>query len=284
MVADLAPLRQEAFVDHLRATGYSTGYISRILSTGRAAINRAHKRGELLAVPFIAEVETAEDRRVKEPKGRPITIDELAALFDAAEHHHVFIFLLLACCTLARPEAILDLTVFQRQAGVLQLNPAGRRQTKKFRPTVPEAKTLTPWLDQATADHFVAWQGRRLKSIRTAWRTLRRDAGLDERVTPYSIRHTMARELRRRKVPLEQRQAFLGHLPRGAARTTAIYAPDEPEYLNDAVEAIDAIMSDVDRAATRSIVWSVRASSVLVLARKLVGAGGIEPPTPTMST
>ena len=58
----------------------------------------------------------------------------------------------------------------------------------------------------------------------------------------------MAREMRRRRVPLEQRQAFLGHLPRGSARTTAIYASDEPEYLSEAVEAIDAIMSDVDRA------------------------------------
>ena len=191
----------------------------------------------MLAAPFVADIETAEDRRVKDPKGRPITVEELAALFDAARHHHVLMFLLLACCTLARPDAILDLTVFQRdpEAGTINLNPAGRRQTKKFRPMVLEAKTLTPWLDQATAEHFVAWQGKPLKSIKTAWRQLRADAQLDERVTPYSIRHTMARELRRRRVPLEQRQAFLGHLPRGSARTTAIYAPDEPEYLSDAV-------------------------------------------------
>jgi hypothetical protein len=73
-------------------------------------------------------------------------------------------------------------------------------------------------------------------------------------VQPYSIRHTMAREMRRRRVPLEQRQTYLGHLPRGSARTTAIYAPDEPELLSDAVAAIDAIMMNVDRAATRSIV------------------------------
>jgi site-specific recombinase XerC len=288
MVADLTPTRQEDFVAYLRGKGYSSGYISRILSTGRAAINRAHKRGELLAVPFIADVETAEDRRIKKPKGRPVTIDEIAALFDAAEQHHVFTFLLIACCTLARPEAILDLTVFQRDrdARTIDLNPAGRRQTKKYRPLLPEAATLTPWLDQIKTDHFVAWNGRRLKSIKSAWRKLRADAELDERVTPYSIRHTMARELRRRRVPLEQRQAFLGHLPRGSARTTAMYAPDEPEYLSDAVAAIDAVMADVDRAATRSIVLPsmVRASCVRVSPSKLVGAAGIEPATPTMST
>jgi integrase len=305
MVADLTPTRQEAFVEHLRGFGHSSGYISRILSTGRAAIRRAHKRGELLAAPFIADVETAEDRRIKDPKGRPITVEELAALFDAARHHHVFVFLLLACCTLARPEAILELTVFQRdrQARTINLNPAGRRQTKKYRPMVLEAETLTPWLDQAeeamryesaeparrgstrlVAPNYVAWQGRPLKCIKTAWRQLRADAELDDRVTPYSIRHTVAREMRRRRVPLEQRQAFLGHLPRGSARTTAIYAPDEPEYLTEAVEAIDAFMRDVDRVAARPIVLTVRASSVLVPFQKLVGAGGIEPPTPTMST
>ena len=212
-------------------------------------------------------------------------------------------FLLLACCTLARPEAILDLTTFQRDrdAGTIDLNPAGRRQTKKFRPLIPEAETLTPWLDQAeetmrqaaaerarrgsskvVAPNYVAWAGRRLKSIKTAWRKLRADAELDETVQPYSIRHTMAREMRRRRVPLEQRQAFLGHLPRGSARTTAIYAPDQPQYLSDAVEAIDDIMAAVDRAAARSIV--LRASCVRVPGLKMVGAGGIEPPTPTMST
>jgi hypothetical protein len=288
MVADLTPIRQEAFVEHLRGLGHSTGYISRILSTGRAAIRRAHKRGELLAAPFIADVETSEDRRVKEPRGRPVTIEEIAALFDAAEQEHVFIFLLLACCTLARPDAILDLTVFQRDrnAGTIDLNPAGRRQTKKFRPKILEAKTLTPWLDRATAEHFVAWHGRRLKSIKTAWRRLRAAAGLDERVTPYSIRHTMNRELKRLGVPREQRSGLLGHLPRGAARTTAIYEDDDPGYLRDAVEAIDGLMADVSRAATRPIVPTspVRASCVLVPVRKLVGAAGIEPATPTMST
>jgi hypothetical protein len=259
-------------------------HLAHLEHPGRAAIRRAHKRGELLAAPFIADVETAEDRRVKDPKGRPITVEELAALFDAARHDHLFMFLLLACCTLARPDAILDLTVFQRdrESGTLNLNPAGRRQTKKYRPLILEAKTLTPWLDQVTTEHFVAWNGRRLKSIKTAWCRLRAHAELDERVTPYSIRHTVARELRRRRVPLEQRQHFLGHLPRGSARTTAIYAPDEPEYLTDAVEAIDGFMMDVDRVAARSIV--LRASCVLVPKLKVVGAGGIEPPTPTMST
>jgi hypothetical protein len=32
----------------------------------------------------------------------------------------------------------------------------------------------------------------------------REETGLDQRVTPYSIRHRLARELRKRRVPMEQ--------------------------------------------------------------------------------
>jgi hypothetical protein len=70
--------------------------------------------------------------------------------------------------------------------------------------------------------------------------------------------------------------------PTVTLEATAIYAPDEPEYLSDAVEAIDGFMADVDRVAARSIV--LRAGCVPVPSLKVVGAGGIEPPTPTMST
>jgi integrase len=280
VLSDLTPTRQEAFHDHLRAKGLSEGSISRNLATLRAAIKRAHKRGEVLAVPFIADVETAQDKRAKDPKGRRITLQELVALFEAADRPHVRMFLLLACCTLARPDAILDLTVFQRDDGVLHLNPRGRRQTKKYRPSVPIAATLKPWLDAAEGPHFVQYCGRRLQSIKSAWRRLRAAAGLDDDVTPYSVRHSMARELRRRGVPMDQIGQMLGHVRRS---TTAIYAPDEPEHLSDAVAAIDAVMADVDRVAARSITRIV-SSVVSSSASKVVGAAGIEPATPTMST
>ena len=282
VVSDLTPARQEAFVTSLRDLGHSDGYISRILSTGRAALRRAHKRGELQSVPFVADVETAADKRAKQPKGRVVTIEEIARLFDAAEQPHVRMYLMIACCTLARPEAILDLTIWQRDRmlGTLDLNPAGRRQTRKHRPIVPVAASLAPWLDQAAGPHYVAWRGKRLGSIKTAWRKLRADAGLDPAVTPYSIRHSMARELRRRRVPLDQIGQLMGHVRRGV---TALYAPDEPEQLTDAVTVIDQIMVDVDRAATRSFVL-VRASLRASAALKVVGAVGIEPTTPTMST
>jgi hypothetical protein len=64
-------------------------------------------------------------------------------------------------------------------------------------------------------------------------------AGLDARVTPYSIRHGIARDMHKRPVPTEQIKLFLGHLPSGPDATTPIYAPYEPDFLADAIQAIE---------------------------------------------
>ena len=77
------------------------------------------------------------------------------------------------------------------------------------------------------------------------WDLLREEAGLDERVTPYSIRHGMAREMRKRKVPKEQISIFLGHLPKDSDATTSIYAPYEPEYCSEAVAAIESVTAEI---------------------------------------
>ena len=73
----------------------------------------------------------------------------------------------------------------------------------------------------------------------------RTEAGLDERVTPYSIRHGLAREMRKRRVPTEQISLFLGHIPSGSAATTSIYARYEPGFLADAIEAIESVMAEI---------------------------------------
>ncbi|MBM3525426.1 MAG: hypothetical protein FJX57_20965 [Alphaproteobacteria bacterium] len=65
------------------------------------------------------------------------------------------------------------------------------------------------------------------------------------RVTPYSIRHTMARELRKRRVPTEQISLFLGHVPVGVAATTSIYASYDPGFLGDAIAAIEDVMREL---------------------------------------
>ncbi len=251
-VSQVTPQAQRDFVNALAKVGHSTGYISRTLSVGRAAIRRAWKAGEIKSAPFVMEVESAADRRGKDPKGRPLTIVEMGRLLDAAQSFHILAFCMLGINTLSRPDALLGLTRDQCdfEHGIIHLNPDGRRQTRKYRPTVPMTQTIRPWLLERPhepsrrrtitlrQDHVIAYNGRPVSSIKTAWRILRIEAGLDDRVNPYSFRHTMARELRARKVAAEEIDIMLGHLPPGN-KTSLIYAPYAPDYCQGAVEAID---------------------------------------------
>jgi integrase len=248
-VSNLTPREQLQFREWLAKKGISASGIDRILSDGRAALNRAVKWQELDKAPHIFGVQTAEDRRSREPLGRPILPAELALLIDAAKSRHILVYLMIASNTLARPGAILDLRreQFDELHGLLDLNPKQRRQTKKFRPILPVTPTLQPWLDSIKdpKHRYVSYNQAPVKSIKSAWKTLCETAGLDERVEPYSIRHGMAREMRKRQVPIEQISLFLGHQPKDSALTTSIYAPYEPTYCTEAVAAIENVMSEV---------------------------------------
>lgn len=83
-----------------------------------------------------------------EPRERLLTIAEAQALFAAAIEPHQFMYLMVAFALAARPAAILELTTFQIDYGarLIRLNPAGRAQNKKRRPTLPICDALLPWL------------------------------------------------------------------------------------------------------------------------------------------
>ena len=203
-------------------------------------------------------------------------------------------YCLIAFNTLARPEAILELKVFQIdfENRLIQLNPPGRRQTKKYRPVVPATATLLPWLRTVKNGNIVSYFGREVSSIKTAYRAAAARADLDPDVTPYTIRHTMATELRRRGVTPWEVAGMLGHQT-GGYRTTEIYAKYDPDYMSKAVDAIDTYFADLQPLLMRPLVLGatpLRASCVLDLGpripqvlEKMVGAAGIEPATPTMS-
>ncbi len=223
--------------------------IDRILSAGRAALRRAVKYQQLTHAPHIFSLMTAEAKRGRAPKGRPLSIEELSALFNAAASIHVLQYLVIACATLARPAAIIELQSagYDAQHQLINLNPPAREQNKKFRPLLPVVPTLRPWLELSTgkSGRYVTFKDEPIRNILHAWRILRKAAKLDETVTPYSIRHTMAREMRKRRVPTEEIGLFLGHLPDGAVATTSIYAPYEPGFLGNAIEVIEAVFDDL---------------------------------------
>ena len=51
-VSELTPARQLRLVADLGSAGRSSGYVSRVLSVLRAAVNRSHKHGEITSAPF----------------------------------------------------------------------------------------------------------------------------------------------------------------------------------------------------------------------------------------
>lgn len=253
VVTDLTPVRQKAFIESLKRQDYSNGYINRILTTGRAALNYAFKQQEITYAPPIQLLKNPQ------PRERILSIEESAAIFNHADEPHLFMFCMLAFNTLARPAAILDLSRFQvdTKNNLIYLNPHGREQTKKHRPTLPITKTLLPWLRGCDESHYVNWRGKPLKSIKTTWRKMRARAGLSGDVIPYTIRHTMATEMRRRGVPGWEVAGFLGHSSSDYS-TTERYAKFAPDYLGKGVAAIDGYFDELQGLVSRELVKKMR--------------------------
>jgi integrase len=168
-------------------------------------------------------------------------------LFKAAKaHDHWHRYLWLAYGTAARPAAILGLSRSQvdLRAKLLDLAPAGWKQTTKRRPVIPLvprlAKEMVRWKDSETL--WVHWRGKPIARARETFRRLSEVAGVE--VTPYVIRHTLATELRRRGVPEWETEAWLGHRLPGS-RTTARYTHVRPDYLKLAAKAVDDYLGKV---------------------------------------
>lgn len=248
-VSEVTMPRQREFVAWIREgrkPPRSDGYIKRILNVGKAALNSAYREGEITSVPYILPGNDAP------AKDTVLSVADSAALWLASEHPHERMFLALAFGTLGRPEALLDVRrdMVDFDRGLIALNPPGRKQTRKHRPTVPLAPFLRPWLEAAPEGPLVAWNGKPIESFKTAWRRMRRDAYLPAAVVAKTIRHTMATELRAADVPEAEIQGMLGH--RAFGGKTEVYAKYRPDYLGEATAAIDRYMA------------RVRASCVLV--------------------
>ncbi len=165
------------------------------------------------------------------------------------------------CCL----QAILELKKFQVNLvdRVIAFNPPGRKQTKKYRPELPITDALFPWLEKANTDVLVNWKGKPIKSIRRAFQLTRDRAGLDKEVTPYTIRHTMATELRRREVQMYELAGFLGHS--SGKGVTDRYAKFSPEHKSKARIAIDDYFIELQPLVERTLIFKkdLRVNSVL---------------------
>jgi len=226
--------------------GLSPASVRRVLLVGKSALNWAWKRGEIVQVPYIALVTPP----APEPKGRPLEIEEVARLFRASREPHVTVLMAFMLGTAARTGAILDLKLSQIdvEKRLIFLNSPGRRQTNKYRPTVRLPSQLVAYVEKRQEsgkdEPLITYRGAAVKSVKTNWRKLVVEAGLEGNVQTYSFRHTMARWMRMQGVPAWEVAAQLGHKAPDYS-TTEIYAPFDPAYLSNAVCAIDKCLKHV---------------------------------------
>ena len=240
---------QEKFHQYLKDRNMKPTSIGRVIVAGKAAINRAWKRGEIENVPYIMNV-GAKEARSAEPKGRPLEISDIVQFYEACNQDTIRIFTMLMIATGARPDAIYQLTMDRCDIdnGLIDLNPEGRIQNNKYRPTVKMPQSIIPMLTtlkhSKKQSYAIEYRSNKVRSLRIAWRTARMKAQLDGKVQPYSIRHTMARWLRKQSVPSWEVSAQLGHSQRDMA-ITEIYAPHDPAYLGASCKAIDVFFDEL---------------------------------------
>jgi integrase len=247
-VADVrAAHKQDEFREHLAARGLNPTSVARCLEIGRAAIRRAWKRGALSSFPHV-EVPTVGETA---PKGRPLTVEEIGKLLRGTAEAHMQLFILLMLATAGRTEAVITLTWEQVNFvdGIVKLNPEGRRQTSKRRPIVKLPGTMRTILEpMAGADRIITFRGKPIGKVDSGWHKMVKRAGLEGNVTPYSLRHTAARWMRQRGVPPWEVSAQLGHRLPGYSMTER-YTAHSPDYLAEAVKALDALLALVTPAA-----------------------------------
>ncbi len=129
-------------------------------------------------------------------------------------------------------------------AKVLQLNQKGRRQTKKYRPSVPVPHQLARLLD-ASAGFYVPED-----SVRKAFEAMLDELGLPrQRETGLKLIRRSVAQLGRRALGEEkwrQGEVMLGHMK---SSTSDLYALRDPANLGSALAFTEGLIDEIERLA-----------------------------------
>jgi hypothetical protein len=242
--------KQKAFIDYSLKLNHSLGYIARNLGVLAAALANAKINvevtyGEGAIVAKWPDVRPKPKRQAFNPTDADIARIWASPMPDALRR-----WILIEMLTGCRPEAAIDLSsaARDRDAGIIDLNPPGRIQNKKFRAKVRTqpllARALDSWEKEDAKSSVKRLGGRyvgyaSVDSADTALERVCRRPEVDlPRMGVYSFRHKAATVMRLDGVPPEQRSLQLGHR-RQDLRVTDSYGEWDPKYLREAAAALE---------------------------------------------
>lgn len=269
-VAEFDLLQQRAYARAEAERGLSPKSIATALSFIAAAVNWAardqivkdagqERQVRILSQPITVEAGVSKiaaivDAEIDEaPRWLPQR-GQLAAFIDAVEDEMVFRFVVVALNTWARREAVTDLrmSAVNFNLGLVNLNPPGRKQTRKRRPILPLTDNLRGWMLHWNDEWPVRWYREDRSDLWDGFRAVAARVGMAS-LTPHALRHFMNSRALALGVPAEERSRWLGHMDKRASPTTEIYEHATPDYLGKAREATDAIVTELDALAQRSL-------------------------------
>lgn len=203
-LADIKGSTCRAYAKSRVKAGVTDSTARRELKTLSAAINHWHRESPLEAVPAVTLPDEGERRE------RVLEVKEVAAMLRACRARkwaYVARFILIGLYTGTRHDAILKLRWSPALAGghvdldrgIIYRRGKAEKETSKRRPPVRASlklhRLLKGWAerDSGKFDHVIHYRGQAIAGkLRSAWETIRKDAGLGEDVTPHVLRHTCA--------------------------------------------------------------------------------------------
>jgi integrase len=244
----------------------SSGGARRDLEDLRAAINHHARQGYHRGVVGVPLPEKGR------PRDRWLTRDEAAQLLrtcwrtrevqrlhrgaSAGERvetsryplRHLARFILIGLYTGTRASAIAAASPYRAEGrsfvdlerGIFYRLADGQRATNKRQPPVPVPPRLLAhlrrWARRGIADeHFVEWNGKPVKSVKTAFASAVKRAQLSGKVTPHTLRHTAATWLMQAGVDKWEAAGFLGM---SVEMLDRVYGHHHPDHLKVAARAI----------------------------------------------
>ncbi len=152
----------------------------------------------------------------------------------------------------ASPVPAVSRSYVDLERGIYYRRKQGDARTNKRQPPVPLPARLhlRRWHRIAPeAEHFVTYEGQPVASVKTAFNTAVRLAGLEKGISPHTLRHTAATWLMQRGADPWQAAGYLGMSLDVLLNT---YGHHHPNYLSDAVEKIAKRETKTERKPTES--------------------------------